>query len=240
MHPIYRYEATLPYIEGKFLSQVYPAQFMQNLPFGKFSQNCCILCGVNMGHFDMFPHDKATPRATCQSCYNNWENIIFQKEQCIISGEWLSKEKLDAFHRDPHSLHNRLYDGRSEDYFCTHSVYAFGYSVPVLDTPLWQIQEQNNIIFKNVIDVDDCGYEVEDPSDDIIDADFDEIYDMQEALSSGMNSAPLGLPAPREQIHVPEIMPQTYKGKPVRVVPIKKDERFKQRVWHNGVEIKRG
>ncbi len=141
MHPIARVQATLPYIRDKFLNQVYPVHFMQNLPYGLYPPGYCIRCGRWMSQNERFPLYSITPRAMHQGCYDAWGDDIFQTEECFVSGEYFNKQKINAFHRNPNDLHNRLYDGKAEDYFSIVSGYALGYPIPVLDTPLWKVRQ---------------------------------------------------------------------------------------------------
>ena len=88
------FSAMAPYIRGRSLHELFPSQFMQNLPFENVQTHCCILCLRPMSMEEMFPRRRLTPRAICPECWGAVTNDI--SETCWICGGYLEESKMEA------------------------------------------------------------------------------------------------------------------------------------------------
>lgn len=118
--------AIIPYIQGKDLNNLYPSQFIDNWPYSSVNPYCCISCGRRMTNNEMIPSNRATPRAVCLVCYNEWQSFIIRTERCRVCGDYLEKWRLDRFRAHSQEISNRLHEGRCLDYFCLLSGKALG------------------------------------------------------------------------------------------------------------------
>lgn len=128
-----RLSAMVPFVQGRALQQLYPAQFMQNWPYHQVRPGCCInpVCGRQMFHEEMFPADKNTPRAMCPECYSEWTSAV--TEQCPVCGDYLENWRVDSQTHQPHEVTFRLHDGTCLDYFSLLSGKALGQSAGIID-----------------------------------------------------------------------------------------------------------
>ncbi|VBB45035.1 hypothetical protein TRIP_B350167 [uncultured Desulfatiglans sp.] len=105
------------YRKIKKLDKMFPAQFMEHIPYGTAQPGRCLICGKQMSHSEMHPSGRATPRATCESCYAQWAADLSVTETCRVCGEYLEDSRMNQFRRNPREISNRLHDGRCMDYF---------------------------------------------------------------------------------------------------------------------------
>ena len=128
-----RLSAMAPFVQGRSLRQLYPAQFMQNWPYRQVRPGCCInpVCGRQMSHEEMFPAHKNTPRAMCPECYAEWTSAV--TEQCPVCGDYLENWRVEKQRHQPHEVTFRLHDGTCLDYFSLLSGKALGQRVGIID-----------------------------------------------------------------------------------------------------------
>ena len=124
------FNAMSPFIQGRSLSELFAAHFMQNLPYGRFSPHCCIVCGRTMDDQEMFPPDRLTPRAICPGCWAKLTSTL--SRQCWVCGGDLGS-KFDRQRSQRHDLHYRIHGGICSDYFSLVSVRALGYVTGIRD-----------------------------------------------------------------------------------------------------------
>ena len=113
-----------PHVRGKSLSQLFPANFMANLPYDRVMVGHCIQCGRLMSRDEMQPPGRQTPRAMCQQCYDYWTSS--QSDVCPICKEYLSNDKLNGQRMNPKEVSFRIHDGKCLDYFSIVSCKALG------------------------------------------------------------------------------------------------------------------
>jgi len=139
MNVLTRFTAMAPHIMGRHLYEVFPGEFKQNLPFDRVRVGCCIWCGNNMPHSEMFPRDRQTPRALCSSCWNQLTAGI--TTDCWVCEYRLEDSRIQAQMRNPHDLHHRVHDGECIDYFSLVSAKALGQNTGIIETIIPQNQQ---------------------------------------------------------------------------------------------------
>lgn len=128
MNVISRFSVMAPYIRGKALHELFPSNYMVNLPYAQFPVHCCIRCGKAMSQHEMFPHGK-TPRAICPGCWNELTSSISVK--CWVCHECLESSKIDMQMHNPRDLHHRMHGGKCADYFSLESARMLGYETGI-------------------------------------------------------------------------------------------------------------
>jgi hypothetical protein len=128
-----RLSAMAPFIQGRALHQLYPAQFIQNWPYHQVRPGCCInpVCRRQMFHEEMFPSDEKTPRAMCPECYAEWTYTVTEK--CPVCGDYLENWRVSNQIHQPHEVIFRLHDGICLDYFSLLSGKALGQCSGIID-----------------------------------------------------------------------------------------------------------
>jgi len=128
MNVIQYFQAMAPKIKGKSIHELFPAHFIQNMPFAKQGQFCCMECGKPMSDNEMKPPGRITPRAICPRCYG----IMTAQTTagCWVCGNYIGHEdtkKTDKQRQAPHEIHHRLCgDNGCKFYFSLCSAYALG------------------------------------------------------------------------------------------------------------------
>ncbi len=130
-----------PAVRGKFLSQLFPKHFMENIPYENIKVGCCIQCGRRMHPNEMEPPGRQTPRAMCPECYDYLTSNI--SDECPICGEYLPKRKVDAQRGNPKEVSHRIHDGKCLDYFSIISCKALGDDMSFLaDESQWYNKQE--------------------------------------------------------------------------------------------------
>ena len=178
------FSAMAPYVRGRSLSELFPAHFMQNLPFNRIQQGCCIFCIRPMAYEEMFPPDRLTPRAICPECWAALTANI--SEACWVCGNYLEDWKINQQRIQLSELHFRIHGEKCGDYFSLCSAQGLGQHTGIRDalSPLNYSQHTPNVISRRRSVT---------PEHEFIDAEYE-----------GLNSLPLSrndaraLPPPTE------------------------------------------
>lgn len=127
------FSAMLPYVRGRALYELFPDEFMTNLPYDRVSPGCCILCLRHMRNDEMFPPDRITPRAICPTC---WAPLTANVTQiCWICLDSLESWRVKKQERHGGDLHFRIHEGKCRDYFSLVSAKALGQQTGIIEAP---------------------------------------------------------------------------------------------------------
>lgn len=141
------FNAMLPHIQGKSIYQLFPQEYIQNLPFAQYPPFHCLRCGGQMTQDMIMPPGKVTPRAICPVC---WDQITHElTETCWICGEELDDHQLFRQEASPKDIHHRIHDvGQCKDYFSLVSARAMGNPTGILEENhfLANMPENNPVI----------------------------------------------------------------------------------------------
>jgi len=133
MHALDRASSIIPHIKGSYLFEHFPEEYMQNLSHDKVQPGCCIYCYERMSQHQMFPPDKITPRAICESC---WAGLTAQVTiRCWVCGSVHDQQMLDYQRQAPQDIHYRIHEGKCMDYFALVSARALGVDTGVCEYP---------------------------------------------------------------------------------------------------------
>lgn len=126
------FNAMQPYIQGKSIYQLFPSEYIQNIPFARHPPFHCINCGCGMTPDMIMPPGRITPRAICPHC---WEQLTAElTDKCWVCGEDLEDHQLFSQEASPKDIHNRIHDvGQCRDYFSLVSARAMGHSTGILE-----------------------------------------------------------------------------------------------------------
>jgi hypothetical protein len=127
------FSAMAPYIRGKNLHELFPHQFMQNLPYDRVRPGCCIICVRPMGNYEMFPPGRITPRAVCPVCWSSLTSGVTQN--CLVCLDSLESWRIQKQERQLGNLHLRIHEGKCRDYFSLVSAKALGKETGIIDLP---------------------------------------------------------------------------------------------------------
>lgn len=111
-------------MSGKTLSQVFPQDFMRRRQLESVMQGHCLTCNRPLSHHEMFPANRATPRAMCPQCYDNWTRGY--TNVCPIDGLPLDSWKIENQRSNPREVQHRLHDGLCLLYFSLLSCKVLG------------------------------------------------------------------------------------------------------------------
>ncbi len=104
---------------------------MQNLPHDKVQPGVVFIVIGDMAQHQMFPPDKITPRAICESC---WARLTAQVTiKCWVCGSVHDQQMLDYQRQAPQDIHYRIHDGKCMDYFALVSARALGVDTGVCE-----------------------------------------------------------------------------------------------------------
>jgi hypothetical protein len=217
--------AIIPYIQGEYLNNLYPPEFINNWAYNSVNPYRCISCSRRMTNNEMFPSNRATPRAVCKVCYDKWQFFIIRTERCRVCGDYLEKWRLDRFKANSQEISNRLHDGRCLDYFCLLSGKALGSDMSFLMDEMYSHPLQYT-------DAEYWGY-TNNPAphdyQDCIDVPYMEVARQQGQIRRIPGPSQRALPLPHEQFRIPDQhkklddevpVSRIYKGK--RVVTVDK------------------
>ena len=132
MNVFLRFHAVIPHLTGKFLAEVFPHHFIENLPYNSVEPYHCIHpnCGRLMSHFEMFPPDRLTPRAVCPQCWAKMTSGF--TEECWVCGDYLEEWRWKNQKTQPRDLHYRIHGSYCSDYFSVISAKALGQDMSFL------------------------------------------------------------------------------------------------------------
>ena len=123
------FSALAGFIRGRSLYELFPNEFMENIPYERVKSCCCIRCLRPMSNEDMFPRSRLTPRAICPEC---WVTLTVNlSEKCWVCGDYLENWRFDRQKSQRHDLHFRIHEGRCRDYFSLVSVKALGWNTGI-------------------------------------------------------------------------------------------------------------
>lgn len=208
-----RLQAVIPFIQGRSLYELYPNHFMQNWPYDRVQPYHCIGCGRRMSHEELWPANRATPRAMCPECYSQWTSAF--TERCPVCGDYLEKWRIDNQKCSPNEVTFRLHDGRCLDYFSLLSGKALGQDMSFLRDEYYVHPQQ---LPRQMIRHEHQKY---------IDAQYVDIRHQPRQILRVPAPRQRALPLPQEQLRVPnqfkgsvESVPvrRTYKGKRVKYI----------------------
>jgi hypothetical protein len=220
MNVLTRFSAMAPHIKGKCLNELFPANYLQNMPYQEVQPYHCIVpnCRQLMHHHEMFPKDRLTARAICPECWDALTSI--STRECWVCGDDLdSKHNQQQFH--PRDIHNRIHSGMCCDYFSLVSAKALGRDTGILEIYAGEVQ---HIGFRRII---------QDHKNDI-DIPYLNSDHHPTRIQRVFSQPPKALPMPGEKLRVPdhiegirELIPvkRTYKGKKVLRVDINRDKK---------------
>ena len=132
MNILLLFHAVIPHLTGKFLAEVFPHHFIENLPYNSVQPYHCIPpnCGRLMSHFEMFPPDRLTPRAICPQCWSNMTSI--RSDECWVCCDYIEDWRFERQKLKPHDLHFRIHGLRCSDYWSIVSAKALGQDMSFL------------------------------------------------------------------------------------------------------------
>ena len=209
-----RLQALIRSIQGRSLHELYPNHFMQNWPYDRVQPYQCIGigCGRPMSYEELWPANKATPRAMCPECYSEWTSAL--TEQCPVCGDYLEKWRVDNQKCSPNEVSFRVHDGRCLDYFSLLSGKALGQDMSFLRDEYYvrprQLPRQT----------------IRHEHQDYIDAQYVDLRHQPRQVLRVPAPRQRALPPPQEQLRVrgqfeePDSVPvrRTYKGKGVKYI----------------------
>jgi len=104
-----------PYWEGRTMNELFPPWVMVRFPPSRIVPQHCLVCRTEMSAEHIWP-DRLTPRCMCNSCYN--QEIVHKiNELCIITGQPLPPEKIQAQKRWARHVPDNILDGAPRDYY---------------------------------------------------------------------------------------------------------------------------
>lgn len=119
------FNAMAPHIQGKAISELYPAELTSKLDFAKVQPGACLICGDQMDYYEMYPQDKITPRATHAKCWH--ELISVQHSDCLVCGGRLDDFQVMAQRKFHGDLHHHIHEtGECAFYFSLCSAKVLG------------------------------------------------------------------------------------------------------------------
>ena len=202
MNILLRFHAVIPHLTGKFLAEVFPHHFIENLPYNSVEPYHCIHpnCGRLMSHFEMFPPDRLTPRAVCPQCWAKMTSGF--TEECWVCGDYLEEWRWKNQKTQPRDLHYRIHGSYCSDYFSVISAKALGQDMSFLN--------------------ENCGFDHQTPQ--YIDVEYEGVPQKSFSQSSDAlpesNSVPKALPSPQQQMRFR--VDHTYRGKKIKKVFMKR------------------
>lgn len=124
--------ALVPVITGKYLSEIFPAQFMDNIPYQDIQPYRCIRpgCSRQMVEEEMFPPTQSTPSAVCFRCWS--ELTSNRNEECWVCGEYLEDWRFEMQRARPRDIRCRIHGLRCSDYWSIVSAKALGQNMGFL------------------------------------------------------------------------------------------------------------
>jgi hypothetical protein len=137
------FNAMQPYIQGRSIYQLFPSEFVENVPFARFPPFHCIRCGGQMTPDMIMPPGRVTPRAICPTC---WEQLTEElTEYCWVCGEELDDHQLFRQEASPKDIHHRIHDvGKCRDYFSLVSARAIGHSTGIVEENHFLDMQEND------------------------------------------------------------------------------------------------
>ena len=143
MNILLRFHAVVPHLTNKFLSEIFPHHFMENLPYNSAQPYHCIHpnCGRLMSHFEMFPPDRLTPRAVCPQCWTKMTSDL--SEECFVCGEYLEEWRWKNQNTQPRDLRYRIHGSYCSDYFSIISAKALGQDMSFLGDEAHSLTREN-------------------------------------------------------------------------------------------------
>ena len=199
MNILLRFHAVVPHLTSKFLAEVFPHHFMENLPYNSVQPYHCIHpnCGRLMSHSEMFPPDRLSPRAICPQCWTKMTSDLY--EECWVCGEYLEEWRWKNQKTQPRDIHYRIHGSYCADYFSIISAKALGQDMSFLN--------------------ENCGLDHQTPQ--YIDVEYEGVpqksfNQSSNALPAISNSVPKALPPPQQQMRF-RVDP-TYRGKKITKV----------------------
>lgn len=142
MNVLTRFAAMQRCIMNKSIYRLYPDAWIENLHYTRLKEGCCIRCGRDMAHGEMYPTDRLTPRAICPSCWTIM--TVGLTTDCWICGDPLEKSRSVNQKNYPHDLHYRIHDGKCCDLFSLASAKVLGQKTGILE------DEDNDNSFSSV------------------------------------------------------------------------------------------
>ena len=113
-----------PNVKGKYLSQLFPQEILDMMPYRFIRYRQCLSCGKTVEQYDMEPPDMVNPRAMHTKCFNRLAVRVSKK--CIICKNILSEDKINGQSNSPYDSYYRICDGHCIDYFSIISCKIFG------------------------------------------------------------------------------------------------------------------
>lgn len=121
-------EAAKPYLEGRWLADVYPKEILEQWPYYNIKKYHCVMpwCGGRLTAQEMMPRGDVLPQAMHETCFAKLVSGV--TDACIMCGDWLEDEKLAAQEREPGSIFHRLHTGAHHciEYYSVISCKTFG------------------------------------------------------------------------------------------------------------------
>lgn len=122
--------ALVPHLRGKYLAEVFPAEFMSNIPYQDIRPYKCIYCGTQMVKEEMFPPEKLTPRAVCPRCWSELTSV--QNDECCVCGDYLEDWRFEIQKSRPRDIRFRMHALRCSDYWAIVSAKTLGQDMSFL------------------------------------------------------------------------------------------------------------
>lgn len=123
--------ALVPMLTDKYLAEIFPPNFMKNIPYRGAQPYHCIRpgCGILMGEVEMFPPDRL-PRAVCPRCWSELTSI--RSEECWVCDDYLEDWRFEMQKLKPRDVRLRIHGLRCSDYWSILSVKALGQDMSFL------------------------------------------------------------------------------------------------------------
>jgi len=124
--------ALAPMITGKYLAEIFPDQFMKNIPYQDVQPYHCIRpgCSRHMVEEEMFPPGRLTPRAVCPRCWSELTSV--RNEECLVCGDYLEDWRFEIQDNRPRDIRFRIHGLRCSDYWSIVSAKALGQDMSFL------------------------------------------------------------------------------------------------------------